>query len=117
MIVYGIIATWMVAMSISMLYSIREMKRIGTWISFHPMNAEVVQNSGVDEYLSIDEKIILRESAYDQRISEMKERLASTVPDKRVATHAQELHPDVKNLPHSVIDGKSGVLPDVEYAD
>lgn len=69
----------------------------------------------VDEFLSVNEKVLLREKEYDFRIAQMKDRLAAQTPTPRPNQRpAEELHPDVKNLPHNIIDAKGEDLPDVE---
>lgn len=60
-----------------------------------------------------------REESFDERIRKMKDELAHNTADK-LPTHstsvAEELHPDVHNLPHNIIND-TYVLPDVEITD
>lgn len=65
----------------------------------------------VTEMMTVDEHVRLREQAHDQRIMEMKEELArKNFPTKRPQNvdAALELDPNVKNLPHNIIDGYNG---------
>jgi hypothetical protein len=64
------------------------------------MHAEL----GYSEQLAIQDHVIAREEAFNERIRLMKEEA------NRVPTDAEELHPDVFNLPHHTIHtGTQGV--------
>ena len=58
-----------------------------------------------------------REDEFDDRITRLKEELASQQNIIKRGTNAEELHPLVKNLPHNIIRDKEDHLPDVEFTD
>jgi hypothetical protein len=59
-----------------------------------------------------------REQEFDQRIKAMKDELASRTPDvPRRGSEAVQLHPDVRNLPHNIINDFYDDLPDVEISE
>lgn len=51
---------------------------------------------------------------FDERVETMRNELKEIYNKSNPAT---ELHPLVKNLPHSIIDDKYNLLPDVEVAE
>lgn len=55
--------------------------------------------------LSINERILMRESEFDRRISALKK------------SDAKVFHPDVHNIPHEAVDLVDMQLPDVEDTD
>lgn len=57
-----------------------------------------------------------REEQFDQRITRLKEEMASVKDYAKQGVEAEELHPLVKNLPHDVIRERND-LPDVEYTE
>jgi hypothetical protein len=62
---------------------------------------------GIGEQLTLQEHIILREEAYDQRIAKFKDELANQFSSKYSSeSDAPEFDPNVKNLPHKIIDNK-----------
>ena len=59
-----------------------------------------------------------RQEEFQQRIERIKNQLAEEQESKSYKGYpAQELHPDVHNLPHDTVDEESYKLPSVEYAD
>lgn len=69
--------------------------------------------------LTEHERITLqREMDFDERIKRIKDELANEVANTRTYTlePAQELHPNVKNLPHNIIKDYT-TLPDVEISE
>lgn len=56
---------------------------------------------------------LARKREFDKRIAEMREELGF----ETYGTHADETHPDVKNLPHNIIPTSLYDLPSVEIAD
>lgn len=56
---------------------------------------------------------LARKEAFDKRIAEMREELGY----ESYGTHAEELDPNVKNLPHNIIPVSLYDLPDVEIAE
>lgn len=70
----------------------------------------------LDEVAVYEEEQLEKKIAFDKRINEIKDELAREQVAKRTGQTADELHPEVKNLPHnSIIDYQR--LPDVEYAE
>ena len=70
------------------------------------------------DQLTISEKVVLREQEYDKRIQQIKDELSlRNSSSKRQEVVADELHPDVKNLPHSIISSGKNTYSDVEVAD
>jgi predicted Holliday junction resolvase-like endonuclease len=58
-----------------------------------------------------------REESFDSRIAELKEELALQQNIIRHGVIAEELHPNVHNLPHEIIDHQINSLPDVEISE
>jgi hypothetical protein len=84
-------------------------------------NAEpkyVSEDESMSANLSIQERILMRESEFDRRINEMKNMYGVGV---RVAYNpsapAKTLHPNVHNIPHEAVDLRDAQLPDVEETD
>lgn len=78
---------------------------------------EVYGNPSYDESvtnsLTVQEHVALREEAHDDRIRRMKDELAKQIFPARAqrpinTDDALELDPNVKNLPHSIIDATHG---------
>lgn len=70
----------------------------------------------IDEQLSSYElERIEREKVFDERITRLKDELALSNAIERKGSIAQELHPGVKNLPHTIIPNQKE--PDEEFAD
>jgi hypothetical protein len=59
---------------------------------------------------------IEKQRTFDERIRRIKSELAEKQNDTRTGYIAEELHDDVKNLPHNTINEYQGIQ-DVEYAD
>lgn len=72
-----------------------------------PMNADRTSDEHIQELSSYDVDKLERDKAFDERIAQLKEELASQQPtkpsDERVGTPAEELHPLVHNLPHDTV--------------
>jgi len=71
----------------------------------------------MDEY---EVERIQREKDFDDRIEKLKHELASRVeinPLLPTSRPADELHPQVFNLPHDTINKNYNNFPDVEYID
>lgn len=56
-----------------------------------------------DDGVSIQEHILIREEQFNERIKRMKE-------DLDQPSSAEELHPDVHNLPHNIIHGGTQIV-------
>jgi len=63
-----------------------------------------------------EQEELRKQQAFDERISALKDELASHQSEKH-GTTADELHPLVKNLPHNSIRIREMMPPDVEYAE
>lgn len=76
----------------------------------------VAELRGFEEQTSYDAERQLADEIFDKRINDMKEELAlQQEAFMQEHTIADELHPNVKNLPHNKIPNDK--VPDVEYAD
>ena len=76
------------------------------------------ENEDVRDQLSETELALLaRDEEFEQRITRMKQELASVHTVRHNPTIAEESHPHVKNLPHNIIPDVKSTLPDVEYAE
>lgn len=65
---------------------------------------------------SISEHVLEREAEFEERIARIKGELALSNITEHKPSHALELHPNVKNLPHNSVNGlinRSGI----EYAE
>lgn len=87
-------------------------------ISFDATINKGTPDEGVDEReLSIYEKQRLqRDLEFDERINKLKDELARRTTRIHQGTIAEELHPNVHNLPHNIIPNYES-LPDVEVAE
>lgn len=77
----------------------------------------VAELRGYEEQSSYDAERELADELFDTRIKNMKEELALMQDEvsREYTTVADELHPNVRNLPHNKIPNDKA--PDVEYAD
>lgn len=70
-----------------------------------------------EELTSYEKSRMERDASFEARINELKEQLASQLPDTpRRGTAAQIYDPAVHNLPHNIIPTYDD-LPDVEYTE
>ena len=78
-------------------------------------------------FTDYERELLERNASFDRRIAALKEELALKTADKRRmytsleddnGVPAEELHPNVKNIPHNIvrINGYNS-LPDVEYME
>lgn len=96
-ILVAIVSITNLASCLITIYLIRSIARTAT------PDAHVEELVGYDEQVSIQEHILQREEQFNARISQMKADLDK--PDQ-----AQELHPDVHNLPHNIIHGGTQIV-------
>lgn len=75
-----------------------------------------IQNSNMrkEQLTTYELERLEREEEFDDRISRLKDELASQQRIIHNSTIAEELHPLVKNLPHNAIKTNNDNLPDVE---
>jgi hypothetical protein len=80
----------------------------------------VREDESMSANLSIQERILMRESEFDKRIKSILDEYGEIPPgtiipySKREYNPAQSLHPDVHNIPHEAVDLRDAQLPDVE---
>lgn len=83
--------------------------------------ADELEDEEVNKYLSDAElERMAWRKEFDARIAELRYELDMDYDDVLKygsGTPAEELHPQVKNLPHSAVNAKPTYLPDVEVAD
>lgn len=82
----------------------------------HAQVADAHENTHQEEDYLSDEQIA-RNQAFQERIERIKNELARGEQGNRSGYSADELHPNVKNLPHNTIEQSNSRIPDVEYAD
>lgn len=73
-----------------------------------------VRNDDLTDLTENERMVLDRDASFDNRIARIKDELAGSQNAERKGTVADELHPDVKNLPHDIIRERDS-LPDVEY--
>jgi hypothetical protein len=99
-ILVAIVAIMNLANGVLLFILIRNLTRTSAEVHVDHHDAEL----GYSEQLAIQDHVIQREEAFNERIRLMKEEANKTLTD------AEELHPDVFNLPHNIIHtGTQGV--------
>lgn len=75
----------------------------------------VTSTSEEDFLTSYEIEKLEREAKFDERIERLKNEIAEEHPINTHSEPAEELHPNVHNIPHEVIkDTSEPILPDVE---
>lgn len=80
-------------------------------------NVEYADKHADDERLSINERVLLREEAFNKRIEKMK----SPAPISRIYTSNKQANvtysDEPYDIPHEAVDATLNALPDVEETD
>lgn len=108
------IISLLVAFTFSFLYNILLIRKIEKLTALFA-TPQVADKREEHELTSYELERLEREEQFDSRINKLKEELAQQQAFiERTGVMADELHPLVKNLPHTNIGEKE---PDMEYAD